>query len=128
VSLLPILDAEEIRDRWLKPYLMMGTGEVPNYFQAFTVQYLSYVLRSYPSRLLDRNIVTLFIHPMQRLREPASPALAKFSHIVRMWKNRAPGSEAIAIATPKSEIDQLIAEVGSDTKKIINVQHVNTPL
>lgn len=111
VSSLPMLDAEGIRDRWLKPYLMTGTAQVPRHFHGFTVQYLSCVLRSYPSQLLDEGSIPPFIHPMQLARRPVLLALANCSSLVRLWMNRALGGEAIVLATLKIEIDRLVAEV-----------------
>ncbi|KAJ5378086.1 uncharacterized protein N7496_005495 [Penicillium cataractarum] len=110
VTLLPMLDAEEIRDRWLKPHLMTGTGQAPKHFHVFTVQYLSCVLRSYPGQLLEENIIPPFIHPMQLTRQPVPPALANCSSIVRLWMNRAPGSEELVLMTLKNEIDRLVAQ------------------
>lgn len=114
VTLLPMLDAEEIRDRWLKPHLMAGTGQAPKYFNVFTVQYQSCVLRSYPGQLLEENIIPPFIHPIQLTRQPVPSALANCSSLVRLWMNRAPGSEALVLTTLKNEIDRLTAQVRCD--------------
>ncbi|KAJ5152669.1 uncharacterized protein N7482_009147 [Penicillium canariense] len=110
ISLHPMLHAEEIRDRWLRPYVMTATGQVPKLFHPFTVQYLTCVLRSYPNHLLDGNSMPPFIHPMQLARQPIPPALANCSSLVRMWMNRAPGSEGLVFSTVKREMDRLIAE------------------
>lgn len=36
-----MLDADEIRDSWLKPYMVTGTGQVPRHFNLFTVLLVS---------------------------------------------------------------------------------------
>ncbi|KAJ5469304.1 hypothetical protein N7539_008922 [Penicillium diatomitis] len=112
VALVPMLEADNIRDRWLKPQLGFGVndGAAPTHFHVFTVQYLSCVLRSYPSQLQDEMQFPPFIHPMQLTRVPASPALANCSSLVRLWMSRAPGSEGMVLATLKNEIDRLVAE------------------
>ncbi|KAF7713940.1 Fungal Zn(2)-Cys(6) binuclear cluster domain-containing protein [Penicillium ucsense] len=112
VALVPMLEADNIRDRWLKPQLGFGVngGAAPTHFHVFTVQYLSCILRSYPSQLQDESQFPPFIHPMQLIRVPASLALANCSSLVRLWMNRAPGSEGMVLATLKNEIDRLVAE------------------
>lgn len=42
---MPMLDADDIRIRWLKPYLRTSVTQGPKHFHVFTVQYLSCVLR-----------------------------------------------------------------------------------
>lgn len=75
-------------------------------------------MRSYSSQLLEENLVPPILHPMQLSAEPAAPALSSCSALVRLWMNHAPGSEAFALVTLRSNIDILMAEVGSDSKDI----------
>ncbi|GLI81612.1 hypothetical protein PoHVEF18_009997 [Penicillium ochrochloron] len=110
VSLIPMLNAEEIRGRWLKPNLMTGAEDVPDEDFMATSQYLSAILQSYPSQKFDAGIFPPFIHPMQLSRKPISKTLANCSSLVGLWKNHTAGSEQMVIDTVKTEIARLMAE------------------
>lgn len=119
VSLIPVLNAGEIRGRWLKPNLMTGAGEVPDEDRMATSQDLSAILQSYPSQKFDAGIFPPFIHPMQLSRKPILKTLANCSSLVGLWKSHTAGSEQMVIDTVKTEIARLMAEVSSDSKRAI---------
>lgn len=111
VDLVPMADAEEIRDRWLQPYLFTVTGHVPKLFSPFTVQFLVCVLRSYPNHLLDEESLPPFIHPLQLSNKPMPRTIANCISLVRMWMNRVAGSEAMVLSTVRQEMERLSREV-----------------
>lgn len=111
VELMPMADAENIRDRWLQPYLLTATGQLPKLFSPFTVQFLACVLRSYPNQLLDEKSLPPFIHPLQLNNKPMPRTIANCFSLVRMWMNRVEGSEAIVLSTVRQEMERLSREV-----------------
>ena len=113
VDLVPNLQAEFIRDRWLRPYIMPSLGgvEVPKVYHPFTLQYLGRVLATYPHRMMRDGDVPPIIHHAQISSGRMSTALANCYTIVRMWKNAAPGSHLIVMGTVRREMERLAAEV-----------------
>ncbi|KAF7166053.1 hypothetical protein CNMCM5623_009968 [Aspergillus felis] len=107
IDLLPMTDAEEIRDRWLQTYLYSATEEVPKLFSLFTVQFVTCVLRSYPCRLIEDNGLPPFIHPLQLSNKPIPGTMANCISLVRMWMNRVAGSEEMILSTVKQEMETI---------------------
>ena len=107
IDLVPMTDAEEIRDRWLRTYLFSATGEVPKLFSLFTVQFVTCVLRSYPGRLIEDNDLPPFIHPLQLSNKPMPGTMANCISLVRMWMNRVAGSEGMILSTVKQEMETI---------------------
>lgn len=123
VDLVPMADAEEIRDRWLQPYLFTATGQVPKLFSPFTVQFLACVLRSYPNHLLDEESLPPFIHPLQLSNKPMPRTIANCISLVRMWMNRVAGSEAMVLSIVRQEMERLSREdVTSDFDTLCSFQ------
>ncbi|KAJ5594676.1 uncharacterized protein N7459_000884 [Penicillium hispanicum] len=119
LDLVPMVDAEDIRDRWLRPYIVTARGQVPKLLDSFTVQFLTCVLRSYPGHLLNGTDVPPFIHPLQLTLKPVPRALANSVSLVRMWINHIAGSEAMVLATVKQEMERISQEEYSP----IQIQH-----
>lgn len=111
IDLVPMIDAEKIRDRWLQPYLLTATEQVPKLFNPFTVQFATCVLRSYPNHLLDEKSLPPFIHPLQLNSKAMPRTIANCFSLVRMWMNRVAGSEAIVLSTVRQEMERLSREV-----------------
>jgi hypothetical protein len=107
IDLMPMRDAEEIRDRWLHTYLFSATGEVPKLFSVFTVQFVTCVLRSYSGRLIEDNDLPPFIHPLQLSNKPIPGTMANCISLVRMWMNRVAGSEGMILSTVKQEMETI---------------------
>ncbi|CAG7965270.1 unnamed protein product [Penicillium nalgiovense] len=110
IDLVPMIDAEKIRDRWLQPYLLTATEQVPKLFNPFTVQFVTCVLRSYPNHLLDEKGLPPFIHPLQLNSKAMPRTIANCFSLVRMWMNRVAGSEAIVLSTVRQEMERLSRE------------------
>lgn len=107
IDLMPMTDAEEIRDRWLRTYLFSATGEVPKLFSLFTVQFVTCVFRSYPGRLIESHGLPPFIHPLQLSNKRMPGTMANCISLVRMWMNRVAGSEAMILSTVKQEMETI---------------------
>ncbi|KAM4055766.1 fungal zn(2)-Cys(6) binuclear cluster domain-containing protein [Hirsutella rhossiliensis] len=107
LDLAPLSDADQIRDRWLRPFLVVD--QPPKTFHPHTLQYMSCVLRSYARQMMasdDRGVPPI-IHPTQ-LRDRSIPvALANCYSLVRLWQHRADGSEVMVAETVRREMDQL---------------------
>lgn len=114
-DLVPNNAADDIRDRWLRPYILppLGGEEVPKLYQPFTLQYISRVLSSYPRRMVRDGDIPPIIHHTQVSKQGTPLALANCFTLVRMWMQAAPGSEAIVVHTVQNEMDRLAAEVGT---------------
>ncbi|KAJ6442626.1 C6 finger domain-containingprotein [Purpureocillium lavendulum] len=104
LDLVPLAGADQIRDRWLRPFLAVtDQQEVPKAFHPYTLQYMSCVLRTYPKQMADGE--PPFLHPMQLTGEHV--VLANCYSLARLWHNRAVGSEAIVADTVRREMDRL---------------------
>jgi hypothetical protein len=104
LDLVPLANADHIRDRWLRPFLDVG-DRVPKAFQPYTLQYMSCVLRTYPKQMAGDDVSPM-IHPMQ-LSDGTPTALANCYSLVRLWHHRADGSEGIVAETVGREMDRL---------------------
>ncbi|CAI7620677.1 unnamed protein product [Penicillium palitans] len=105
IDLVPMIDAEEIRDRWLRPYISSSTGQEPKQLNAHTMQYLTCVLKSYIRNLLH-SIPPPFIHSLQQ-RETCPPVLAYCFTLVRTWLTRIPGCEPLLLRTIGDEMKNI---------------------
>ena len=81
--LVPMVDAEEIRSGWLRPYLSSSTGQEPKQLSAHTIQYLTCVLKSYLRDLLNSSAPP-FVHLMQQVRT-YPPLFTYCFTLVRAW-------------------------------------------
>jgi hypothetical protein len=108
LDLVPLADADQVRDRWLRPFLDVG-DRVPKAFHPYTLQYMSCVLRTYPKQMAGDDVPPM-IHPMQ-LSDGTPTALANCYSLVRLWHHRADGSEGIVAETVGREMDRLAQHV-----------------
>ncbi|KAJ5773679.1 hypothetical protein N7457_008575 [Penicillium paradoxum] len=122
-DLVAMTDAEEIRDRWLRPYISDSTGQEPKQLNAHTIQYLTCVLKSYVRNLLD-SIAPPFLHPLQ-LAAIHPPVLACCFTLVRMWLTRIPGSEPLILGTIHGEMKKITDQV-EDSPSIYPIPKSNT--
>jgi hypothetical protein len=106
LDLVPLADADQIRDRWLRPFLAFGE-QTPKAFHPYTLQYISCVLRTYPKLMVRENGVPPIIHPMQLSNGNSSVALANCYSLVRLWHHSAAGSEHIVAETIQREMARL---------------------
>ncbi|KFY36843.1 hypothetical protein V495_07573 [Pseudogymnoascus sp. VKM F-4514 (FW-929)] len=106
LDLVPLADADQIRDRWLRPFLAVR-GQVPKAFQPYTLLYIRCVLRTYPKMMVEKNGVPPIIHPMQMSDGNRSVALANCYSLVRLWHHSAVGSEHVVAETIEREMERL---------------------
>lgn len=113
IDLAPSTNAEDIRDRWLRPYIPppLGQNEVPKVYHPSTLQYISRVLSSYPRCMLRNGNIPPIIHHTQVERGEIPHALANCYTLVRMWEQAVPGSEEMVVKTLEKEMDRLAEEV-----------------
>lgn len=109
IDLVPMVDAEEIRDRWLRPYISSSTGQEPKQLNAHTIQYLTCVLKSY-IRNLVYSIAPPFIHSLQQAAT-CPPVLAYCFTLVRTWLTRIPGCEHLLLRTIGDEMRNIENQV-----------------
>ncbi|RJE26819.1 C6 finger domain protein [Aspergillus sclerotialis] len=109
LDLVPLTDAEKIRDRWLQNYLP-APDQIPKAFHPHTLQYISCVLRTYPKQMISGSRIPPFIHPLQLSGQNVPVALANCYSLVRLWEHRAPGSEAIVATTIQQEMERLVQD------------------
>ncbi|GKZ87088.1 hypothetical protein AnigIFM59636_000217 [Aspergillus niger] len=112
IELVPSVNAESIRDRWLRPYILppLGRDEVPKAYHPFTLQYISRILSTYPRFMLKDGDVPPIIHRMQIVGRRMPRALANCYSLVRMWEQAAEGSETLVVETVEKEMDRLASE------------------
>ncbi|KAL4932422.1 Zn(II)2Cys6 transcription factor domain-containing protein [Aspergillus undulatus] len=104
--------ADDIRDRWLRPYFMPSLygSENSKVYQPFTLQFLSRVLSTYPHRMIKDKDVPPIVHRSQVSGGRIAPALANCYTLVRMWVQAVPGSERIVVDTVRLEMERLAVE------------------
>lgn len=110
LDLVPLPDADQIRDRWLRPFLVDGE-QVPKAFHPYTLSYISCVLQTYPKMMVGKTGVPPIIHPMQMSNGNSSVALANCYSLVRLWHHSAPGSEHVVAETIEREMARLASYV-----------------
>lgn len=113
VDLVSSANAEDIRDRWLRPYILppLGQDEIPKVYHPFTLQYISRILSTYPRCLLKDKDVPPIIHRAQIEGKELPPSLANCYSLVRMWEQAVPGSEMMVMSTLEKEMERLSEEV-----------------
>ncbi|KGO77415.1 hypothetical protein PITC_047880 [Penicillium italicum] len=105
IDLVPMIDAEEIRDRWLRPYISSSTGQEPKQLNAHTTQYLTCVLKSYLRNLLN-SVGPPFVHSLQQT-ETCLPVLAYCFTLVRTWLTRIPGCEPLVLEAMRGQMREI---------------------
>lgn len=113
LDLVPSPNAEDIRDRWLRPYILppLGREEIPKVYNPLTLQYISRVLSTYPRCMLKHRGLPPIIHHGQIAGKVIPRALANCYALVRMWEQAVPGSEAMVVSTVEKEMERLAEEV-----------------
>lgn len=113
IDLVPSTNAGDIRDRWMRPYLLPtgGGDHVPKIYQPFTMHYISRILSTYPRCMLEDGGVPPIIHRAQLDGQRMPRALANCYSLVRMWVQAAPGSEEMVVSTLEKEMKRLTEEV-----------------
>ncbi|KAJ5513848.1 hypothetical protein N7463_003400 [Penicillium fimorum] len=114
IDLAPMIDAEEIRDRWLRPYLSGSTGQEPKQLNPHTIQYLTCVLKSYLRNQLN-SIAPPFIHSMQQ-SGTCPPVLAYCFTLVRTWLTRIPGCEPLVLGAMRAEMRKIESQDAFQSK------------
>ncbi|OJJ80828.1 Zn(II)2Cys6 transcription factor domain-containing protein [Aspergillus glaucus CBS 516.65] len=112
VYLAPSANAGDIRDRWLRPYILPLTEgeEIPKAYHPFTLQYIARILCTYPRRMLKDGGLPPIIHSVQIAGKEMPRALANCYSLVRMWEQAVPGSEAMAVSIVENEMRRLAEE------------------
>lgn len=108
IRLIPMEEAEEIRNYWMRSLLSPISEQEPKVFHLYTLECISCILRSYPDQMLADNGVPPMIHPMQLAANNIPPSLANCFSLVRLWQQRAPGSEEMVASILKQEMQRLI--------------------
>lgn len=113
VYLAPSANAGDIRDRWLRPYILPLTEgeEIPKAYHPFTLQYIARILCTYPRRMLKDGGLPPIIHSVQIAGKEMPRALANCYSLVRMWEQAVPGSETMAVSIVENEMRRLAEEV-----------------
>ncbi|GJP88847.1 C6 finger domain protein [Aspergillus niger] len=113
INLTPSSIAEDIRDRWLRPFFLPahGRSETPKVCHPHTLQFIARIMKTYPRYMLRDRRPPPIIHHVQ-VRENETPrALANCYSLVRMWEQAVPGSEEIVLNTVAREMERLASEV-----------------
>ncbi|KAL4988845.1 hypothetical protein BDW68DRAFT_196424 [Aspergillus falconensis] len=112
IDLTPTSEADNIRARWIKPYLptALGRTEIPKVVLPYTVQFIKRILRTYPRHMLRDGHVPPIIHQAQVKGNEIPRALANCYSLVRMWEHAVPGSEEVVMSTVRREMDRLSSE------------------
>ncbi|OJI80450.1 hypothetical protein ASPTUDRAFT_154765 [Aspergillus tubingensis CBS 134.48] len=112
IHLTPSSIAEDIRDRWLRPFFLPahGRSETPKVCHPYTLQFLARILKTYPRYMLRDGRPPPIIHHVQVAENKTPRALANCYSLVRMWEQAVPGSEEIVMNTVAREMERLASE------------------
>ncbi|KAJ7260877.1 hypothetical protein B0H12DRAFT_1201608 [Mycena haematopus] len=104
----PILQSARIGSRWMDA-LIPPPGRIAKKFTPNVIQYMSRVLKSYPKALVRDDdtlppIVHLFQSPVPQ------QLLVNCRTLLRMWENKAPGSEVLVRETIQREMNRVFEE------------------
>ncbi|KAJ6482959.1 hypothetical protein C8R47DRAFT_1133362 [Mycena vitilis] len=102
----PTLESIQIGSRWLDA-LIPVPGKVAKKFTLPLIQYISRVLKGYPKSLC-RDELPPIVHPFQSTAPQL--ALTNCQTLLRMWENKAPGSESLVRETVWREMNRLFEE------------------
>lgn len=113
VELAPSANAGDIRDRWLRPYVLPLTEgeEIPKAYHPFTLQYIARILCTYPRCMQKDGGLPPIIHRAQIVGREMPRALANCYSLVRMWEQAVPGSETMVVSIVENEMRRLAEEV-----------------
>ncbi|KAF7345058.1 C6 finger domain protein [Mycena venus] len=87
---------------------MPPPGRIAKNFTPHIFQYMSRVLKSYPKIMIKDDALPPVVHPFQSV-VPQQP-LVNCRTLLRMWENKAPGSEALVRETIWREMNRLFVE------------------
>jgi hypothetical protein len=108
-DLIPMADAGEIRDRWLRPYVSAATGQEPKQLNPHTIQYLTCVFKAY-LRNLSNSLFPPFIHYSQ-CTHGRSPVLSYCCANLKMWLGKRPEYEIFILGTIRDEMKKIENQV-----------------
>lgn len=113
VYLAPSANAGDIRDRWLRPYILplLEGEEIPKAYHPFTLQYIARILSTYPRCMLRDGGLPPIVHRAQIAGKEMPRALANCYSLVRMWEQAVPGSESMVVSIVENEMRRLAEEV-----------------
>ena len=112
-DLLPMVAADEIRDRWLRPYISASTGQEPKQLNPHTIQYLTCVLKSY-LRNFASSVAPPFVHHLQLTHHP-SPVLSYCCANIRTWLGKGSEYEVFILSTMREEMEKIQTQVNGST-------------
>ncbi|KAJ7352682.1 hypothetical protein DFH08DRAFT_913423 [Mycena albidolilacea] len=101
------LESARIGSRWMDA-LIPPPGRIAKTFTSQTIQYISRILKSYAKTIVKDDALPPIVH----LFQPAAPRqlLVNCRTLLRMWENRAPGSESLVRETILREMNRLFEE------------------
>ncbi|KAF8169204.1 hypothetical protein K438DRAFT_1855850 [Mycena galopus ATCC 62051] len=101
----PTLESVRIGSRWMDA-LVPPEGRIAKILSPQTVQFMSRVLKSYPKIIL--NELPPVVHPFQSA--VPQQLLVNCRTLLRMWENKAPGSELLVRETIRREMNRIFEE------------------
>lgn len=106
LDLVPLSHANQIRQRWMQPFLEFPEQNSKT-FDPFTLQYIISVLRCYLRQMTEDDSIPPIIHAMQMAEPSTATPLANCFSLTRLWHHQAPMSEEVVAETIKREMDRL---------------------
>ncbi|KAJ6542765.1 hypothetical protein B0H19DRAFT_1000510 [Mycena capillaripes] len=103
----PTLESVRIGSRWLDP-IIPPPGGIPKKFTPQTIQYMSRVFKSYATVMVKDDALPPIVHPLQPV--VSQQPLCNCRTLLRMWENKAPGSELLVRDTIWREMNRLFEE------------------
>jgi hypothetical protein len=100
------INAEDIRNRWLNPYLPLP-GQALKALPTSVTTFTHRILKSYASIAVRGRGMPPFIHRLQTLQALLSPPLSTCLSLLRICDNPQPGSEGVAAEVLQREMTKL---------------------
>ncbi|KAL0956578.1 hypothetical protein HGRIS_002716 [Hohenbuehelia grisea] len=109
VELASSIDSARIKERWIDGFIPSKTL-CPKSMPPQTLLFIARILKGYPRKMLRPKELPPIVHPLQITTSHGPSSLANCISIVRMWYDRAPGSEGIVSRTVTTEMERLLQE------------------
>ncbi|PHH67135.1 hypothetical protein CDD81_2904 [Ophiocordyceps australis] len=113
LDLAPFDDAEQIRQGWMRSFLATPE-QAEKTMHDYTLQYIGRILCVYAKQMALKAHGPPMLHATQMAEGQRHVDIANCSSLVRLWLNRASGSESMVAEAVKREMERLSLAHGPD--------------
>ncbi|EGZ74132.1 hypothetical protein NEUTE2DRAFT_109457 [Neurospora tetrasperma FGSC 2509] len=118
VDLVCPINANDIQNRWLKPYIVAVRGQTAKTLSPSITAFTYRILKSYAAIAVrgGHDSIPPFLHPVHVLHTlPNTPALSTCLSLIRSCEKPLPGSEGVLAEVLQREMNKLYEQYGTQT-------------